>query len=140
MEIIFDKTNFTEKEADWMDAYIKKIINNCIADFLKSMKSRSENSPDFITEDLPDANNHDIEKAEAKKYRIFEFTISISDTELSEILDQLSSRMVSALLLGIGIGLSSKELAKRLEVSERMVQYYKSNGKKIIKNKLNKKG
>ena len=139
MEIIFNEKNFTEKEADWMDAYIKKIINNCIADFLKSIKSRSENSPDFMTEDLPDIDNHDIEKIEAKKYRIFEFTISISDIELSEILDHLSSHMVSALLLGIGLGMSSKELSKRLEVSERMVQYYKSKGKKIIKNKLNKK-
>ena len=54
MEIIFNEKNFTEKEADWMDAYIKKIINNCIADFLKSIKSRSENSPDFMTEDLPE--------------------------------------------------------------------------------------
>lgn len=135
MEIIFNDENFTQDEANRMDTYIKKVVRNSMADFIKHKKQKSQFFI-FDLDSLAELDSSSTSKIEMKNYHIFEFTISISDEKLSEVLDGLPEYILCALLLGIGLRLPNKELAKRLQISEGMVQYYKTRGKSILKKKL----
>ena len=143
MEIRLDETHFTEKENGRMDAYIKKIVSNCIADFLKCKKRGSQIMPISEVESIPDVENEWSNKieinAEAKPYKIYKYVVYISEPEIYEMLNELSEdekKYSDALILKEVFKVSNKKISKHMGVTERSIQNYKNKAREIFRKRL----